>query len=137
MSFNEIYSLVLLIGSLLMFIMSFLLWFSRKGFLHNKILGALVFTWSFCTFNFAIQSRDFFIQFPHFWAVGSNLMFLFFPLMYIYVKTFLLKKERVFNKYLFHFVPFIIFTIIIDPFYIKSSSEKAVIIEHGAPFIRD
>jgi len=131
MSLNEIYNLILLIGAVIMLIMSFFLWFYPKNYLHNKVLGALVFIWSFCVILYAIKSKDFYSQFPFLFRIESNLMFLFFPLMYIYIKTFLLKGERTFKKYLFHFIPFFLFAISLSPFYFQTAEEKINIIELG------
>ena len=102
MSIDEIYELVLLIGGVVMLVLSCVLWFHPKGLFSNRVLGTLIFSYGFCVIIFAIQSRSFYMKFPHILGVASSVIFLFFPLMYMYIKTYLFQKERKLSKLIIH-----------------------------------
>lgn len=131
MEFNEIYNTLLLVGGVLMFIMSFLLWYSPKGLFPNRVLAGLILAWGFCVIIFATQSRELFLKFPHLLGLGSTVTFLFFPLMYIYVKSYLFEKHRNVLKYGIHALPILIFSGFLAPFYFQSSEAKISLINNG------
>jgi len=138
MGVEEIFRLVLLIGSVMIFIMSFILWFHPKGLFPNRVLGLLIFAWGYGVFIFAVQSRAFFISYPHLFGVGTALIFLFFPLMFMYIKTYLFKKYRKVSNLLIHLIPFFIFSISLSSFYFQSAANKADLIANGLPqWVRD
>lgn len=133
MSLNEIYELVLLIGGVVMFVMSCILMFHPKGLFPNRVLGTLLLAYGFCVIVFAIQSRSFYMEFPHVLGVGTTVISLFFPLMYMYIKTYLFEKERKVSNLIIHCIPFVLTAISLTSFYIKSAAEKRAIIENGFP----
>jgi len=133
MSLNEIYELVLLFGGVVMFVMSCILLFHPKGLFPNRVLGTLLVAYAFCVIVFAIQSRSFYMEFPHVLGVSSTVICLFFPLMYMYIKTYLFEKERKASNLIIHGIPFVLSAISFTPFYIKSAAEKRAIIENGFP----
>ncbi len=133
MSIDEIFRLILLICGVLIFVMSLLLSFHPKSLFPNRVLSALIFAWGYAVVIFAIQSKELFIRFPHIFGVGTSLIFLFFPLMYVYIKTYLYKEERRFTNLIIHLVPFLIFVTALSSFYFQKGETKAKMITDGLP----
>lgn len=133
MILDEYFKLVLLIGAVLTFLMAFILWFYPRSFFANKVLGALIFFWGFTVLSFVLQSREFYSRFPHIFGIGTGLIFLFFPLMYVYIRTYLYKDSRRLSKFWMHFIPMIFFFVAFSPFYFQSGAAKATSIAEGIP----
>lgn len=111
---------------------SYLLFYPHKSF-SNRVLGVLMFLWSITVISFGLQSDTFFLRFPHFYGVGSLAVFLFFPLIYMYVKSYIHENARTLKQYLVHFIPFLIWFGMVLPFYIKSAEEKVDMLTNGFP----
>lgn len=133
MSIDEIFRLILLICGVLIFVMSLLLSFHPNRLFPNRVLSALIFAWGYTVVIFAIQSKELFIRFPHIFGVGTSLLFLFFPLMYMYIKTYLYKEERRFTNLIIHLVPFLILVTALSSFYFQKGETKAKMIADGLP----
>lgn len=126
-------SIILLFGATLSTLMSLYLWFYPHQSFSNRILAALMFIWSFAVFIFAVQSMTFYSKHPHLFGIASQFMFLFFPLVFIFVKSYLHEEKRKLKHYLLHFIPFFIFLLVLTPFYLKSGALKRSMLEDGFP----
>jgi len=137
MGIQNYFNAVLLIGSALALLMTFFLWFNPTKFFANRVLGWLTLIWAFTLFIFAMQSREFFTRFPHLFGIATGLALLYFPLLYIYIRSYLADKKWNRLALAVHFVPVVIFFIAISPFYFQSSEIKSEYIEMGIPdFVR-
>ncbi|WP_430815601.1 helix-turn-helix domain-containing protein [Carboxylicivirga sp. RSCT41] len=132
MAFEEYFKLGLSVGAILIFLMAIFLWFFPRSFFANKVLAILIFLWGITVLSFVIQSRSFYVRFPHIYGTTSAFILMFFPLMYLYIKTYLYKDARNFKNIIIHCIPFIIRIIAFIPFYILSADEKIEIITEGS-----
>jgi len=130
---EEHFKLILLIGAVLTFMMAFFLWFYPRNFFSNKVLGVLTFFWGLTVLSFVFQSKEFYAKYPHLLGLGTSLILLFFPLMYMYIKTFLYKDSRQVRKFILHFIPMLAFLIAFSPFYFQGGAVKSEIILAGIP----
>lgn len=134
MSLEELYKLLLLLGSTLSLVLSIYLWAHPRKYFSNRVLGTLILCWAITSGIFALQlSEDFNITYPHVYGLGSLFAFLFFPLIYIYTKSYIYRDARKIRSYLIHFLPAVLYFIALAPFYFQSGPEKAVIIREGIP----
>ncbi|WP_430817053.1 helix-turn-helix domain-containing protein [Carboxylicivirga sp. RSCT41] len=140
MEIESYFDLFLLFGAAFAFLMSMYLVFYPHNLFANRILGVLVFTWAFTVVGYVLGSfgtpRSFFIKYPHFYGVSTSFSLLFFPLMFMYIKSYLYKDARRFRKGIIHYVPSIAYVIIFMPFFLKSGAEKIEMLKHGfSPWI--
>ncbi|MCG8582635.1 MAG: helix-turn-helix domain-containing protein [Bacteroidales bacterium] len=130
---EEFYKLTLVIGAALIFLMAFFLWFYPRSFFANKVLGVLIFFWGFTVLLFVIQSKEFYIRYPHIFGIGTGFVLLFFPLIYLYIKTYLYKDARQLKTFWKHTIPLVLFWMAFSPFYFQSAAVKSSIIAEGIP----
>ncbi len=133
MEIDNYFSIFLLFGAVLSLLFSIFLLFYPNRFYANKVLGFLIFSWAVTVFAYMVQSSDFFLRFPHFFASLDVFVLLFFPLMYIYIRTYLYTDARKIRKNLVHFVPGILYLIIFTPFIIQDSETKIKMIQNDLP----
>ena len=133
MEIQSIFQLILLFGAAFIFLLSLYLLFYPVKFYANKVLGLLAFSWAITVFVFVIQSKDFFEKFPHLYASVDIFTLLFFPLMFIYIKSYLYKDARDVSDLLIHFIPAPIYILVFSPFLFKSGAEKIDIMSQGMP----
>ena len=131
MEINSYFTLVLLIGSALSLVMAFFLWFNSAGLFQNKILGTMNFFWFFVVFVFAMQSKDFYIKFPHLSRIVSLIPLTLFPLLYIYIKSYLSGEKWKVTNFSIHFLPALAYFIAISPYYFHSAEIKREMIASG------
>ena len=112
-------------------LMAFFLWASSSQLQSTRVLSIMNFIWSYLAFMYAVQSLAFFLKYPHAYGVSSMLPLSLFPLMYIYIRSYLVDDLDSIKKLLPHFVPMMIYFVIIAPFYFQSGEIKSEIIETG------
>ncbi len=133
MEIDNYFSIFLLFGAVLSLLFSIFLLFYPNRFYANKVLGFLIFSWAVTVFAYMVQSSDFFLRFPHFFASLDVFVLLFFPLMYIYIRTYLYTDARKIRKNLVHFLPGILYLIIFTPFFIQDTETKIKMIQNDLP----
>lgn len=124
MEIESYFKLVLLLGAAFIFLLSMYLMFYPNKFFANKVLGALTFSWSITVFGFILQSPDFFAKYPHLFGTLDVCTLLFFPLMFIYIKTYLYKDARHFFKGIVHYIPAVLYILIFMPFFVLDADTK-------------
>ena len=131
MAVDSYFKIVLLIGSALSLLMSMFLWINSSELYANKVLSIMNLLWSIIVFVFAVQSNEFYVRFPHLYKITSGIPVTLFPLLYIYIKSYLTDmKWNKWNVYI-HFVPVILYFIAISPFYFQSAEVKSQMIKNG------
>ena len=125
MVLDSYFNLFLLMGGVMALLLSFYLMFYPSNFYANKVLGVLTLSWSITVFGFLIQSPNFFQNYPHLYASIDVFALLFYPLMYIYIRTYLYEDARSIKKYMIHLLPGLLYLILFAPFFIRSASDKA------------
>lgn len=124
MVIEEAYKVILTVCSILTFCMSIYFWFMPKKVLSNKVLGVLSFIWASILLIFVLQSKAFFCQFPHLYGLGTGSTLLFFPLMFLFAKSYLDSSLKVTFRYVLHLLPFVVFLFCYSPFYFQSGETK-------------
>ncbi|MCY1719942.1 helix-turn-helix domain-containing protein [Prolixibacteraceae bacterium Z1-6] len=133
MAIDDYFSIFLLFGAVISLLFSFFLLFYPNRFYANKVLGFLIFSWAVTVFTYMVQSSDFLLRFPHFYALLDVFVLLFFPVMYIYIRTYLYTDARKIRKNVVHFIPGILYLIIFTPFFIQDTETKIRMIQNDLP----
>lgn len=128
MILDSYFNLFLLMGGVFAVLLSFYLLFYPSSLYANKVLGALTFCWSMAVFGFLLQSPSVFSHYPHLYGSLDFFALQFFPLVYIYTRTYLFKDARHIKKHLIHFVPGLVYLLLLSPFLLMSGSAKAELI---------
>ncbi len=116
------------------FIFALAIIFIKKG---NRIARATI---SILLFFLAVDiayrtfySAEYHFQFPHLTRLESALSFSFGPLLYLYVKLYTDPKKPFKKSYIFHFTPFILYTLRFVPYYFQSSANKINYMKNPTP----
>lgn len=122
------FDLVLLFGSVLALLLSFYLWFYPSNLRANKVLGFLAFCWSMSVFSFLLRSPIFFAKYPHLYGIFGVFPLLFYPLVFIYIKTYLNIDNLKRFRFLIHFLPSALYLVFSSPFLLKGTDDKVFMI---------
>lgn len=133
MIIESYFELLLLLGGVLSFLLSMFLIFYPGNFFPNRILGALVFSWTVTVFVFILHSTDFYIKHVNLYAVLDVFTLMFFPLMYLYLRNYLYRDIKNAGRQFFHFLPAILYLLVFLPFFTKSADEKLKMFQDGFP----
>lgn len=133
MEIQGYFNMALLVGSAMAFLMSIFFFYNPTKMFSNWVLGIITFCWSFTVFIFAIQSRSFFMQYPHIFGIASMMATIFFPLLFIYIKSYLLKYQWSIAGVMVHLIPMFVYFIALSPFIFSSTSVKIEHFRNGVP----
>lgn len=123
-SLYNVFDTILYLGSIQGFILTVLLFRIKSNTISNKLLGILTSLWAIILLVFALQSLGIHSKYPHLLNTFSQLLFAWFPLLYLSVKYFFTNHSKFNSKDLFHFIPLVVGIIIQIPFYTLSGEEK-------------
>lgn len=105
-------------------VLSFLLLTNHKNHLAKLFMVGLVLIVTFQAILNAFDTRDFFLAYPHLSKISWLIPSLFGPLVYLFTVK-LCSHPSVFRKTdWLHFIPFIIYLIILLPWYVQSAEVK-------------
>ncbi|TNJ42883.1 helix-turn-helix transcriptional regulator [Tamlana fucoidanivorans] len=133
MIIESYFELILLMGGVLSFLLAMYLIFYPSNFYPNKILGALVFSWSVTVFVFILHTTDFYQRYVHLYAVLDVFTLMFFPLMFLYLRNYLYRDIKKPMRQLYHFIPAVLYLLVLTPFFAKSSDAKLEMLQNGFP----
>ncbi|WP_430813856.1 helix-turn-helix domain-containing protein [Carboxylicivirga sp. RSCT41] len=133
MQIENIYNLILMCGGAFAILISMYLMFYPHNLYANRVLGSLVLVWSFIVISYALGSKEFVFRFPHIYGLASGMMLLFFPLVYLYIRTYLYRNRLTITSALLHYIPFLAYMIAFAPFYFQSAEAKTIILKAGVP----
>ncbi|RXP62741.1 AraC family transcriptional regulator [Lutibacter sp. HS1-25] len=133
MVIESYFELILLMAGVLSFLLSMYLIFYPGNFFPNRILGALVLSWTITVFVFILYSTDFYTKYVHLYAVLDVFTLTFFPLMYLYLRNYLYRDIKNPARQFLHFIPAILYLLVLTPFFIKSGDVKLKMIQDGFP----
>lgn len=125
-NFNSVISFITII--LLLFFSVVFMAVKRKHKKANVVFSLVMFAISYNIFDFGFTlNSGFFLHFPHLLRTSSPIMFIIFPLMYLYVKI-VTTHEKAENRIKFyHYIPALVIFLINLSFYIKSGDEKIML----------
>jgi AraC-like DNA-binding protein len=92
--------------------------------LANRMLSLLLFLFSIRIAEIAFYWTTFVLDFPHIFDISSPMPFLFGVSIFFYVKLSLNDGEKLNYTFLYHLIPFILYTIYLMPFYMQSADSK-------------
>ena len=131
MEITSYFNIVLLTGSALSLVMAIFLWINSHQNFANKVLGVMNLLWAFVVAVFAMQSKEFYMHFPHLSRVVSIIPLMLFPLLYIYIKSYLYDHKWRFWPFIIHFLPVLIYFLAISPYFFQPAEAKRQIIASG------
>lgn len=95
----------------------------------NRILAVAMLVFSVSIFARVFYAREYYDAFPHFIGVSVPLVFVFGPILYLYARA-VSTGGRSFRKTsLLHFIPFILVTLRLLPFYLQDGPAKLAFLE--------
>lgn len=101
---------------------------NRNHSFSPKILAAIIFSVAYTLFGFGLAISNEYLNYPHLYRTPYFLTICVSPLTYIYVRS-VLEQQFKFKKYDFlFFVPALLLTLQLVPFYILPANEKIKII---------
>ena len=96
----------------------------------NRLLAVLFIVWAYGFFYTFYITSGMYRAYPHIIMVGAGITFLNGPLLYLYIRT-MVRPGFVFTvKHLLHFLPFLINTVYLVPFYFKTAEYKMAYLEY-------
>ena len=114
-------------------LISFVLIFNKHKLFSLRLLGVLALTRGYSAIIYDIESISFYTKFPHFYGVAVDLAFLFFPLVYLFIQTYLNIRKRKFSNILIHLLPAFFFMMAMSAFFFQSGGSKSEIITKLIP----
>ena len=90
----------------------------------NRILGLFLIFLSFTVFDFVMYDTRLFLILPHLYGLANPVIFLLGPLFYFYARSLIDPGFSWRKKYLWHFLPFVLFFFLSLPEYFQSSDLK-------------
>lgn len=123
-------SILFYLGAIQGILLSVFLFSVKVNKLSNRLLGLLTLFWGLVLFQFPMQDEGLYTKFPHLLKTFSQLLFAFFPLLYLQVK-YLISNQKRFNKRdLLHFTPMLINILLWADFYFMGGVEKIDILRN-------
>lgn len=124
MTFLNAFQYFAVAGFLNALVLSFLLLINKKNHLAKLFMIGLVLIITFQAILNAFDTRDFFLAYPHLSKISWLIPSLFGPLVYLFTVK-LCSHPPAFKKTdMLHFTPFVIYLIILLPWYLKSAEVK-------------
>lgn len=127
-NFENILNTVFYVGAVQGIILSIFLFSVKSNKISNRLLGILTFFWAIVLLVFALQSHGIYIHFPHLLGVIFQLLFTWFPLLFLSIKYLLSNQEKFKSTDFLHFLPMVIIILLYSEFYFKSGEEKIKLI---------
>ena len=116
-TFESVLNTLYYVGAIQGLILSIILFNVKTNRLSNRLLGTLTLLWAVILAVFALQSVGIYNRFPHLIRVFFQLLFAWFPLLYLSVK-YLFSFHKKFNrKDILHFLQMFISIALNIPFF--------------------
>lgn len=90
----------------------------------NKVLAVAMLLFSVYIAQGVYYSRGYFLDYPHFIGISQPLIFVFGPILYVYTGMVIDGGHRFKPQYLVHFIPFVLVTMTLVPFYLSDGATK-------------
>ena len=116
--------IVIYLGAIQGLLLSVFLFSIRLNKISNRLLGVLTLSWGLFLLAFALQDEGLYRKIPHLLKIFYQLLFLFFPLLYLQVKYLLTHYSKFDWKDIIHFIPFFLSIIFYFDFFLQSGEEK-------------
>lgn len=121
---NETIRIILYLGAIQGLLLSVFLFSIRTNKISNRLMALLTSCWGIVLLTFALMDKGLYDKFPHLLFTIDQLIFLFFPLLYLQVKYLLESHKKFLRLDLFHFLPFLLSIIFSIDLFLMSGEEK-------------
>ena len=95
----------------------------------NKVLAVAMLAFSVSIFQRVYYARAYYYDFPHFIGVSVPLVFVFGPILYLYARAVSTGGQSFRKASLLHFVPFLLVTLRLLPFYLQDGAAKLAFLQ--------
>lgn len=121
---SELINTLLILGAAQGLFLAVLLATKQTNSTANRILAVAMAAFSLYIFTGVYYAREYYYAVPHFIGVSVPLIFLFGPILYLYART-VSEGGHAFRKaWLLHFVPFLLVTLYLAPFFLQDGASK-------------
>lgn len=129
---------IILVGAILAFFLSFLVFNKQNKAFADKVLGCWLAIYGinvlFAYIEILNIKNNF--PFPHLTSIASPLPLIHGPFLLLYIKSFVEGLKKFDYKYLFHFIPFVAAVIYLSSiYYFLPVDEKIIIIKNPKEFL--
>ena len=115
--------IVLIIGAIQGFTLSFLIFQKGRSLFANRFLYSLMIVFSATLVSLWLSDLGFYLTYPKMMFTFEGIQLVIFPLYFLYAK-YLTGKSKKFNKIdWIHFLPFVIYKLYLIPFYLMNQKE--------------
>lgn len=133
---SEFVQFIFYAGAFQGLLLSVFLFSIRTNKISNRLLGLLTLCWGIVLLAFALQEKGLYQKYIHLVYVFDQLIFLFFPLLYLQVK-YLLTSHKSFEKTdLLHFTPFLVSIVLYIDFFVRSAAEKVELLNNPTSYYK-
>jgi len=115
-------------------LLSVFLFSIKTNKISNRLLAVLTMCWGIVLLAFALQEKGLYQKFPQLAFIFDQLIFLFFPLLYLQVKYLLTSHATFERKDLLHFIPMVVSIMLFMDFFIRPVSDKIELLENRTPY---
>lgn len=126
--------IIIYLGAIQGLLLSIFLFSIRTNKISNRLLGILTLLWGFFLLAFALQDEGLYRKIPHLLKVIYQLLFTFFPLLYLMVKYLVTRNTKFNNRDLLHFLPFVLSIIFYLDFFLQTGEEKLSLIRNKTEY---
>ena len=123
-SFETLLNTIFYVGAIQGFILTVVLFNIKANKISSRLLGILTSLWATILLLFAFQSYGLNYHYPHLLNTFSQLLFAWFPLLFLSVKYLITSHTKFAKIDLLHFIPMVLSILINFDFYLKSGAEK-------------
>ena len=95
----------------------------------NKLLAVAMLAFSVSILERVYYAREYYYDFPHFIGVSVPLVFVFGPILYLYARAVSTGGQSFRKASLLHFVPFLLVTLRLLPFYLQDGPAKVAFLQ--------
>jgi AraC-like DNA-binding protein len=126
---NWPFTIVFFVALLGLLVSVMLITINQTDIFPNRLLAGYLGCFSLLALNYSLMTTSFFLQFPHTWRILAWASFCFAPFGYLYVRSVLEQNFWFRKRDLWWFLPALIHSLCLVPFFVLSSPEKQVILE--------
>jgi AraC-like DNA-binding protein len=129
MSFPESLTLMLILGVAQGVFLAILLLTRKENSVANRILAGAMIAFSVWLIDAALYSRNYYLEYPHLIGISQPVIYLFGPMIYLYTRTLSTGARSLDRRSLVHFIPALVVTAYMVPFFLQSGAEKILFVE--------
>lgn len=124
------WTIMFLVFALIGLIVGAIIFLTKKNLKHIRVyLSLVLILFSLTLIDYVLYWTRYNIYFPHFLGIVQLFYFLYGPLLFLYIEQLEGAKRK--YKYVYHFIPFLIFFLLSIPLFMLSSNSKSEIMKSG------